>query len=357
MVNDPLRLSGSSDSNDSSQQPRSQWRSWHIIVILALTVATILIIRQHNPASAPYQKVEGAVFGTFYHVTYQSGEALKPAIDAALQRVDESLSMFNKGSIISRINRNEDVEVDSLFRRVFELSQAVSATTSGAFDITVAPLVNAWGFGYKNGSLPTDAEVDSLRQLVGWERVSLSEDGHIHKADTSMVLDFSAVAKGFAVDLVAEMLSQRGIQNYMVEIGGEVIVHGVNPDGNLWRVGISKPIEDVTGGAGSELQAVLPLSNRAMATSGNYRNFYITEDGRKLAHTIDPKTGYPVQHSLLSSTVFAPTCAEADAFATSFMVMGLDSAKLLLQSRPDIQVYFIYDSLGTTRTFTNMDIE
>ena len=334
----------------------SSFRPWHLLVVAILAVATILILRKGNPSMEPYQRIEGQVFGTFYHVTYQSRDDLKADIETELHRVDVSLSMFNKESLLSRVNRNEDVQADSLFRRVFELSRMVSEATGGAFDITVAPLVNAWGFGYKNGELPTDAEVDSLRQLVGWERISLTSDGRVVKADTAMVLDCSAVAKGFGVDLVSEYLQRRGIKNFMVEIGGEVVVRGVNPDGNLWRVGISKPVEDVTGSQPTGLQAVLPLTDRAMATSGNYRNFYVTDDGRKLAHTIDPKTGRPVQHSLLSATVLAPTCAEADAFATSFMVMGVDSARALLARRTDLQAYLIYDSLGTYQTYTNITI-
>ncbi len=369
-MNDPLSLSHHQEANtnattsppsrdgqegESAPTPKSQWRPWHIIVVAILAVATILIIRQRNAPAAPYQRIEGAVFGTFYHITYQSNDQLQTELEAEMHKVDASLSMFNKESIISRVNRNEEVEVDSLFRRVFELSMAVSEVTEGAFDITVAPLVNAWGFGYKDETLPSDAEIDSLRQLVGWQRIILTADGHVQKADTSMVLDCSAVAKGFGVDLVAEHLLARGVSNFMVEIGGEVVVHGVNPDGKLWRVGISRPVEDASADPTSaQLEAVLPLTDCAMATSGNYRNFYIAEDGRKVAHTIDPQTGRPVQHSLLSATVLAPTCAEADAFATSFMVMGIERAKSLLGSRQDLQVYFIYDSLGTMRTYTNI---
>ena len=330
----------------------SQWRRWNLPVLLLFALATFLILRRHN-AEPPFQKEEGAVFGTFYHLTYQAERSLKDSIEACLAQVDASLSMFNPQSVISRVNQNEDVVADSLFRRVFQLSQLVSQATDGAFDITVAPLVNAWGFGFKHDTLPDSTQVDSLRSLVGWESVELTADGHVRKADPRMVLDCSAVAKGFGVDVVADYLRTQGIRNFMVEIGGEVVVSGKNPKGDLWHVGVNRPDEDSTS-TSHELQTVLPLTDVAMATSGNYRNFYVA-GGKKVAHTIDPHTGYPVQHSLLSATVLAPTCAEADAFATSFMVMGIDKAKAVLASHPELQVYFIYaDGGGQLQTYSTI---
>ena len=336
----------------SADAPKSQWRRWHLPVLALLAIASYLIITKHN-APAPYQRDEGAVFGTFYHITYQARESLKDDIEEALQEVDNSLSMFNPTSTISRINSGESMQTDSLFRLVFRLAQQVSEATHGAFDITVAPLVNAWGFGFKNGTQPDSAAIDSLRSLIGWQRISLSNDGTIQRDDPSIILDCSAIAKGFGVDVVANFLRTRGIDNYMVEIGGEVIVSGVNPKGEPWHVGINRPVDDPES-TSSELDTVLALTDCAMATSGNYRNYYTTEDGRRIAHTIDPATGFPVQHSLLSATVFAPTCAEADAFATSFMVMGLDSAKAILTLHPELQVYFIYDSLTNYRIFSTI---
>jgi len=334
-------------------KPRSQWRRWHLPVLLLFCIATYLIITRRNEP-APYQHNEGAVFGTFYHLTYQSRDDLQAEVDTALKHVDGSLSMFNAQSILSRVNRGEDVQVDSLFKRVFLLSRQVSEATDGAFDITVAPLVNAWGFGFKNGALPDSAAVDSLRALVGWQRLTLTADDRIVKDDPRIIMDCSAVAKGFGVDVVADVLRSHGIENFMVEIGGEVVVSGVNPKGDAWRVGVNKPIDDPES-TSNELETVLSLEDRALATSGNYRNFYVTEDGRRVAHTIDPATGYPVQHSLLSATVLAPTCAEADAFATSFMVMGVERAKAVLQRHPELQVFFIYDSLGEHRIFSTIE--
>ena len=334
------------------EAPRSQWRRWHLPVLVFLAIASYLIITRRY-APAPFQQNEGAVFGTFYHITYQSRDDLHEAIRAELQKVDASLSMFNPQSTLSRINQGEDVQPDTLFRAVYTLAQQVSEATDGAFDITVAPLVNAWGFGFKNGVLPDSATVDSLLQFVGFQHIRLDNDGYIRRDDERTMLDCGAVAKGFGVDVVADLLRSEGIHNFMVEIGGEVIVSGNNPKGQPWHVGVNRPTDDPTG-TSNQLQTVLELTDCAMATSGNYRNYYTTEDGRRVAHTIDPATGYPVQHNILSATVLAPTCAEADAFATSFMVLGLDRARTVLSRHPELQVYFICDSAGHNKIFSTL---
>ncbi len=296
---------------------------------------------------------EGSIFGTIYHITYQHTQDLKKEIEACMMEVDASLSMFNPESTIARINAGTANEADSLLTVVFNLSQQIYQATNGCFDPTVAPLVNAWGFGFKNGELPNEQQVDSLKALVGLDGISLVE-GKIQKRDTLMIMDFSAIAKGFAVDQVAHLLHSKGIKNYMVEIGGEVIVKGKSSKGKAWRVGIAKPNEDESRDNG-QYEEILELQDKAMATSGNYRNFYVTEDGRKLAHTIDPHSGYPVQHSILSSTVFAPDCATADAFATSFMVMGLEKAKQVLEKHPELEVFLIYtDKDGQYQTYNTL---
>ena len=331
-------------------------KKWHLPFLLFLIIGTVFIMRQAHPAAAPFQQEEGMIFGTSLHATYQCDSSLHDEIMEELQQVDASLSMFNPRSTISRINRGEDFHTDSLFRYVFTMSQQISQATDGAFDITIAPLVNAWGFGFKNGALPDSAQVDSLRSLVGWDRITLTDDGTISKQDPRMVMDCSAVAKGFGSDQVASLFRRKGIHNYMIEIGGEVVLSGTNPKGKPWSIGINKPVEDSTS-TNNELQTILQLTDCALATSGNYRNFYISEDGRKLAHTIDPHTGYPVQHSILSSTVIAPTCAMADAFATSFMVMGLDKAKQVLKAHPQLKAYFIYaDPDGTNRVWASPNL-
>ncbi len=315
---------------------------WKAPFLLVLIATSTFIIQRHKPHMAPYQKDEGMVFGTVWHATYQCDSSLHNSIMDVLNKVDGSLSMFNPYSTLSRINKGESLETDSMLRTVFTQAQQISKATDGCFDVTVAPLVNAWGFGFKNGELPNQIQVDSLLQFVGWEGVSL-DSTRLVKRDERMVLDFSAIAKGFGVDQVASLFHQYGIQNYMIEIGGEIVVRGNNPKGEKWNIGVNKPVED-NENRNNELQTTLQLTNCAMATSGNYRNFYISEDGRKLAHTIDPKTGFPVQHSILSSTVIAPTCSMADAFATAFMVMGLDKAKEVLKEHPELKAYFIYSN-------------
>jgi thiamine biosynthesis lipoprotein len=282
------------------------------------------------------------IFGTLYNVTYQSDKNMKEAIEAVLHRFDGSLSPFNDTSVISRVNRNEPVVPDSFFVNVFRRSQEISAQTNGAFDITVAPLVNAWGFGFKDGAFPDSLTIDSLLQFTGWQKVRLTDKGIIEKEDPRLMLDCSAVAKGYAVDVVAHLLRRHGIHNFMVDIGGEVVVSGTNPSDQPWRIGINKPVDDSLSING-ELQTVLHITQAALATSGNYRNFYY-KDGKKYAHTIDPRTGKPVQHEILSATVIAPDCMSADAYATSFMVMGLQHTIRFLKEHPGIEAYLIYST-------------
>ncbi|MBO4724330.1 MAG: FAD:protein FMN transferase, partial [Bacteroidaceae bacterium] len=211
--------------------------------------------------------------------------------------------------------------------------------TNGAFDITIAPAVNAWGFGFKHAENIKDATIDSLRSIIGYTKIH-EQDGLITKDDPRIMLDCSAIAKGFGSDMVAAMLRSKGISDYMVEIGGEIVLSGHNPKGKNWNIGISKPVDDSLS-VNNELQTIISITDIAMATSGNYRNFYV-KDGRKYAHTIDPHTCMPVSHTLLSATVFAADCATADALATSMMVMGLDSAQALCARYPEIKAYFIY---------------
>jgi len=326
------------------------------IWLALLVVGTVLVLlRQNNIISwgeeaATYHNEKGLIFGTMYSITYEHEKSLRLDIDKELERFDASLSMFNESSIISRINRNGDVTVDSLFANVFRQAMKISEATDGNFDITVAPLVNAWGFGFTENISPTDAKIDSLLQIVGWQKIQLSSEGKIIKEDPRIMLDCSAIAKGYAVDVIANLLKSNGVQNYMVDIGGEVDVAGVNPTGNLWRIGINKPEDDPLS-RNQSLQTILEVSGLGIATSGNYRNFYY-KDGMKYAHTIDPKTGRPVQHSILSSTVIAKDCMTADAYSTAFMVMGLEKARSLVESHPELDAYFIFsDEKGDFQTY------
>ena len=314
---------------------------WQILFLLLLVAATARILTQ-GPS---FQNKSGKIFGTYYNITYQHAEELTQHIESVLQAVDNSLSTFNKKSIITAVNENRNTPLDNMFLRVFVISQHISQLTDGAFDITVAPLVNAWGFGYKNG-LPTDsAAIRQLLQYTGYNK--LSYDGEkIVKQHPETQLDCSAVAKGYACDQVARMLERKGCRNFMVEIGGEIVTKGTNNKGNEWVIGINKPIEGIANG---ELQERLHLSGKSMATSGNYRN-YRYENGKKVSHTIDPRTGYPVEHSLLSATVIADDCATADALATAFMVMGVDKA-MQFCNKNSVDAFFIYsDSTGNLTT-------
>lgn len=303
-----------------------------------LILATIWILARHKQETR-YNSINGLVFGTVYKITYQHAEDLKPEIEAELQRFDNSLSPFNDSSVISRINRNEELITDSFFQTCFKRSIEISQATQGAFDITVAPLVNAWGFGFKKGTFPDSLMIDSLLQITGYEKVKL-ENNRVVKQDPRIMLSCSAVAKGYSVDIIARLLDQKGIKNYMIDIGGEVVVKGQNPSNRLWRIGINKPVDDSLA-VNQELQTILEISDVGMATSGNYRNYYY-KDGKKYAHTINPQTGYPVQHSILSSTVIAKDCMTADALATAFMVMGLEKAETFCKANPEIEAYFIY---------------
>ena len=288
------------------------------IVFLLLTVA--LLMGCSKPM--PFQRHSNFVFGTVYNITYQYDKDLQKEIEAELMKVDAEFSMFNKESTVARINRGDStVERSEMFNEIYQLAQTVSNDTYGAFDITVAPLVNAWGFGFKHEQLPTAQQVDSLMRIRNQ-------------------MDFSAIAKGYGCDVVARLLKSKGINNYMVELGGEVVVSCHNAKDQLWHIGVNKPVDDSTH-MENELQTVLSITDHAMATSGNYRNFYY-QNGKKYAHTIDPRTGYPVQHSLLSATVIADNCATADAYATSFMVLGVDGAKEVLLRHPELMAYLIY---------------
>jgi FAD:protein FMN transferase len=320
---------------------------WQLPFLLLLIVGTIVIVSQQH--SAPYQHNEGFIFGTVYHITYQSNEDLQDEIEDELEKVDASMSTFNDSSVISRVNKNVDVKVDDLFAEVFNKAEQISRETNGAFDITVAPLVNAWGFGFKSGKTPDTKTLDSLRTLIGYEKVKLVER-HVKKQDPRIMIDFSAIAKGYGSDVVAHYLHNQGIHNFMVEIGGEVVTSGNSEKRVPWRIGVNKPKDDSLN-TNEDIQTVLNVTDMAMATSGNYRNFYY-KDGKKYAHTIDPKTGRPVQHSILSATVLAKDCATADAYATSFMVMGIDKAKAVLDKHPELMAYFIYaDNQGKNQTW------
>ena len=304
------------------------------------------------------QKLEGPTMGTTYHIVY-AGESiadLQVGIDSVLTAVNASLSTYIPTSTISLINQSTlGAPMDEPMRVNFLKSAEVWLKSKGAFDPTVGPLVNAWGFGFQKMADNVDSSlVDSLKQFVGWEKLRISGDSLLKQP--GVVVDFSAIAKGYGVDRVALYLESRGIGNYIVEIGGEVRAAGEKTKGFQWIAGIEKPIDDQTG-TQRALQLSLPLKNRSMATSGNYRNFYEL-DGKKYAHTIHPKTGYPALSNLLSASVVADDCMTADAFATACMVLGFDAAKELIEREESLEAVLIYsDEQGKLQQYISPGLQ
>lgn len=298
-----------------------------------------------------YKTISGLVFGTTYHITYSSSSEtdMGVVVGRALDAIDMSLSMFNPKSTMSMINKGElDNVSDSLFLKVWHAGCCVTRESNGAFDMTVAPLVDLWGFGLNNRGRVARYQVDSVLDCVGLSKISLNEH-NVSKQSDCVRLDAGAIAKGFACDVVRDSLLAYGCHDVCVEIGGEVAVSGFNPKGGSWRIAINKPVDDSLSVV-NEIYAVALLSNKGMATSGNYRNFYEV-DGCKYSHTINPRTGYPVKHNLLSATVVAPDCMTADAWATACMVVGVDSAKIFAKEHSYLDMYLIYDSLGVMKVW------
>lgn len=325
---------------------------------IQLFLLASLLLLACQPTKREYQFNEGYIWGTIYHIVYDSpnGNDLHEEIKIKMNEFDHSLSTYKPNSVISRVNNNDTtVVLDHYFETVFNRSLEIAEITNGAFDMTIAPLANAWGFGFKNKLEPEDIPVDSLLQIVGYQKVKLI-NSKIVKEDPRIMFDPSAIAKGYGVDVVADFLESKGVSNYMVEIGGEIRVKGVSNKNRLWRVGIDRPIDDPEV-RNREIQDILSLPNGAMATSGNYRQFYI-KNGKKYAHTIDPKLGYPVQHSLLSASVIASDCMTADAYATAFMVLGFEKSKTIVENNPKLEAYFIYtDEAGDYKTYSTDKIK
>lgn len=329
-------------------------KKW-IALGLAIIAAFLLLLLPNEPKKQYFHN-QGNVFGTYYNIRYEGTEDLHNAIKQRLQEFDHSLSMFNPQSVISKVNRNDSVATDSLFEAMYNEAYTISRLSNGAFDITVAPLVNAWGFGtngrqnMSDGQLDEKEQIDSIKQFVGYQHICLFEHC-LEKDDQRVTLDASAIAKGFACDVVANLLRESGCQNLLVDIGGEVVLQGVNDKGNAWRVGITRPTIDATG-AEKELQEVIASNNLCMATSGNYLQYYFV-DGQRRSHTIDPRSGYPVEHSLLSATVVASSCMRADALATACMVLGEKEAMEMIEKTKDAACYLIVADSDTLRIETS----
>lgn len=317
--------------------------------IFILISILALVSCEKNPPKYIYN--DGSIHGAPYHIVYESPEAVDfhAEIDTLMKDLNMIFSTYEKESVISKVNRNEDVELDSVFTKAFDQSMKISELSGGAFDITCGPLVNAWGFGPEERKKMTPGVIDSLLQIIGYQKIRM-ENGKIIKENPNIKINMNAIGDGLFCDRVSQFLGKMKCVNYLVEIGGEVTAKGRNEKGNIWTIGINKPIDE-NQFVNNEIVAKIQIENKSMATSGNYRNFYI-EDGKKYAHTIDPKTGYPVEHSLLSATVLADNGTDADGFATAFMVLGIEKSIELSKQLPNLDVYFIYaDSTGSNQIF------
>jgi thiamine biosynthesis lipoprotein len=316
---------------------------------LIIIVFFVWKIRQ-NAASEERVSFNGQTMGTYYNIIYihPDGIVFKKEIDSLLLVWNNSLSTYIRDSEISRFNRTKQLYFESpYFFPVLKKSKEIFEATGGAFDPTVMPLVNAWGFGPEDREMPDSSEVKKLKQLVNFKYISF-DSVHVWKKKAGVELDFSAIAKGYGVDVVGNFLSQQGIKNYLVDIGGEITCKGINERGTPWTTGIEDPQVQFNE---RKIMAVIEVSDKAIATSGNYRNFYV-KDGMKYAHTISPFTGYPVQHSLLSATVVADSCMTADGFATAFMVLGVEPSIQILNEHPELDAYFIFsDEEGQIKTY------
>ena len=333
------------------------------IILLLVVFAVFLYRKDSEPPVAEKASdnsdritVSGNTMGTTYRVVYLDGEGkdFKSSIDSILTRFNQSLSTYIPDSELSRLNQSDSLVFELPYLLpVLKKSREVYELTEGAFDPTVGPLVNAWGFGPTGPQSHDSLDIKSLLPLVGFDKIQFN-DTAVWKTQPEVYLDFSAIAKGYAVDVVASFLEENDIDNMLVEIGGELVARGVNDRGEIWKVGINRPdASDFT----NEIFSIVALDNKALATSGNYRNFYEL-DSVRYSHTVDPKTGYPVQHSLLSATVVAKDCMTADAYATAMMVMGMERSLVLLDQVRELEAVLIYsDESGSLKTYISESLK
>lgn len=302
-------------------------------------------------------KFEGEAQGTYYSITYYDSQNrnLQTEIDSLLDAFNFIASVYEENSILSQINRNEDVEVNNDFIELFNMAQDISIATDGAFDVTIGPLINAWGFGPNKKDTLAISEIENIKNIIGYKKVSI-QNNRLIKENPNIILNYNAIAQGFSADIIGRFLETKNIYNYLVDVGGEILAKGHKPSNEEWTVGIEKPAEDKY--AKRAIFSKVSITNRAIATSGNYRKYY-ERDGKKYSHTINPHSGYPIEHNLLSTTVIAENAGKADGYATAFMVMGMEKALEFLKSKPDkkIDAYFIYtDETGTLKTFATENL-
>jgi thiamine biosynthesis lipoprotein len=322
----------------------SMKKTIYIFILLPLFILFIASCNQHR-----WEQHEGNALGTYFCITYSGEEnrELTEKIDSILRKVNDNFSIFDTLSQVSLINHNCTNELTPELASVLTLAQKISSETEGAFDITVAPLINLWGFGKERTINADSVSVDSVQQFVGYNKISYC-NGKLYKADPRITLNFNAIAKGWAVDKVSELLVKSGYTDFVIDIGGEVTAQG-SRNGKPWRVGIQVPTETADGPI-TAMKAI-ELNNAAVATSGNYRNYHEV-NGKRYSHILNPTTGYPERSSLLSVTVVAENCTIADAYATAFMVMGREKTRQFLQKHPELSVCFIYDEQGKFQTET-----
>lgn len=328
------------------------------MIVRFLVVCFFLLTSCTKTAPNPHN-IEGKVFGTAFHITYTHPNArqLEKPVDSLFRLINNSLSTYQADSDISKINKGDTaVYVDAYFKEVYKKSKRIFEETTGSFDPTIGILVNAWGFGPESSSQIIDsARVQELMRYVGFQKVAL-KDNKIQKQHPEIYLDFNAIAKGYGVDVIGRFLESNGIENYMVEIGGELRVRGKNQKNKLWRIGIEQPNFD----GSRSLQAIVSLNNKSMATSGNYRKFKTDPDtGEKYVHTIDTKTGFTAKRNLLSASVISTLdCADTDGYATAFMAMGFEKTLDFLERHPELQAYLIYtDKNGITKDYSSPGLE
>ena len=303
---------------------------------LFILAAISLLSCNHKPQKINYS---GITQGSYFSITYydEKGREFEHEIDSIFKEVDNAVSLWNENSIIRKVNRNEDVVVNQIFKDNFEWARKASEFSEGAFDATIGPLVSAWGFHYKKELEMTPEMVDSIKQLVDYQKIEII-DNKVVKANPNMTLDFNAVAQGYTTDLIGKFLESRDIQNYLVDVGGEIFARGTKPNGEQWTIGIEKPAENYN--SDRSVQIKIQLKDKGIVTSGNYRK-YIEKDGVRYSHSIDPKTGYPVEQNLLSATVIAENASWADCLATICMIAGKEKASKLLENQ-GVEAYFIY---------------
>lgn len=314
----------------------------YIFIISAL----LLISCNEKPKKTNYS---GITQGSYFSITYydESGRTFESEFDSIFEAVESSVSLWDENSIIRKVNRNEDVVVDKVFRENFEWAKKASEFSDGAFDATIGPLVSAWGFHYKKEMEMTPAMVDSIQQLVDYKGIEIINN-KVVKAKPDMTLDFNALAQGYTADLIGTFLEDKGITNYLVDVGGEIMARGCKPSGESWIIGIEKPSESYD--SERSVQLKITLRDKGIVTSGNYRK-YIEKDGVRYSHSINPKTGYPVPQNLLSATVIADNAAWADCLASICMIVGKEKAMQMLEDNADIEGYLIFvDEDGAIKT-------